>query len=48
MFVKQYTATGTPETSGVICYADLGGNKGNVSGDLVLEMNAAGIWTVTD
>jgi len=39
--------TGTPADDRVICYADLGGNKGNVDGDLTIEMNAAGIFTKT-
>jgi len=43
-----YFYTGTPATERPICYADLGGNKGNVSGDLTLELNAAGIWTLSD
>jgi len=40
-----YKDTGTATTSRVICYADLGGNKGNVDGDLTLQMDASGIWT---
>lgn len=43
-----YVYTGTPATERPICYADLGGNKGNVSGDLTLEINAAGVWTKAD
>lgn len=31
-----------------ICYADLGANKGNVLGDLTLEMNANGIIQITN
>ena len=38
----------TPANDRVICWADLGGDVGNVSGDLTLEMNAAGIWTLTN
>ncbi len=43
-----YYDTGSPATARVCCFADLGGDKGNVSGDLTLEMNAAGIWTMTN
>ena len=43
-----YFYTGTPATERPIVYADLGGNKGNVDGDLTLELNAAGIWTKAD
>lgn len=43
-----YYYTGTPANDRVICYADLGGDVGNVSGDLTLEMNAAGIWVLTN
>lgn len=43
-----YYSTGTPANDRVICYADLGGDVGNVSGDLTLEMNASGIWTLTN
>lgn len=42
-----YYSTGTPANDRVVCYADLGGNKGNDDGDLTLEMNASGIWTLT-
>jgi hypothetical protein len=42
-----YKYTGTPANDRVIAYADLGGNKGNVSGDLTLEMDAAGVFTKT-
>jgi len=40
-----YKSTGTPANDQVICYADLGGDKGNVDGDLVLQMAAGGIFT---
>ena len=43
-----YYYTGTPANERCICYADLGGNVGNVSGDLTLELNAAGIWVLTN
>ncbi|MGB2809122.1 MAG: hypothetical protein WBC22_15370 [Sedimentisphaerales bacterium] len=41
-------ADATPANDRVICYADLGGNVGNTSGDLTLEMNASGIWILTN
>lgn len=40
-----YKDTGNAATSILIAYADFTTNKGNVSGDLVLQMDAAGIWT---
>jgi len=40
--------TGTAATSIPICYADLGGDVGNDAGTLTLELNAAGIWTLSD
>jgi hypothetical protein len=43
-----YIYTGTPANDTPICYADLGGDVGNVSGDLVLEMNAAGVIAITN
>jgi hypothetical protein len=42
-----YKSTGTPANDTPICYADFAADKGNVAGDLVLEMDAAGIWTDT-
>lgn len=42
-----YKYTGTPANDRVVAYADLGGNKGNVSGDLTLEMDALGVFTKT-
>ena len=41
-----YNNTGAPGTSRVVCYADLGGDKGNVSGDLIVNLDGAGIFTV--
>lgn len=40
-----YKSTGTPDTSTLLCYIDLGADKGNVDGDLVLSFNEAGIAT---
>ena len=41
-----YKYTGTPAAETPICYADLGGNKGNDDGDLTLELAADGILTL--
>lgn len=38
-----YKATGTPGTSRLIAYIDLGVDKTNVGGDLVLQWSASGI-----
>jgi len=43
-----YEYTGTPATDTPIAFADLGGNKGNVSGDLTLEMHTNGVFTQTN
>lgn len=40
-----YKSTGTPATSTLLCYIDLGADKGNVDGDLVLSFNESGIAT---
>ena len=40
-----YKDTGTASTSPLIAYADFGADKGNVTGDLTLQMDAAGIIT---
>jgi hypothetical protein len=40
-----YKSTGVAGTSRLICYADLGGDKGNVSGPLTLQMDSGGIFT---
>ncbi|MGB8274058.1 MAG: hypothetical protein WCF16_02180 [Alphaproteobacteria bacterium] len=40
-----YKDTGVATTSRLIAYADFGADKGNVSGDLTLQMDAAGIIT---
>ncbi|MGA2937307.1 MAG: hypothetical protein ABSF52_09445 [Syntrophobacteraceae bacterium] len=42
-----YKDTGTNSTSFLICYADLGGNKSNTGGSLTLQIDAAGIFTLT-
>ncbi len=41
-----YKDTGTPGTSPLIAYYDFGSDKGNVSGDLTLQLDAAGIATL--
>jgi hypothetical protein len=41
-----YKDSGTPATSPLIAYADLGGDKGNVAGDLTIEFDALGIFTL--
>lgn len=41
-----YKYTGTPANDVPVCYADLGGDKGNVSGDLTLEIDADGVFTI--
>lgn len=41
-----YKYTGTPAAETPICYADLGGDKGNNDGDLTLELAADGIFTL--
>jgi hypothetical protein len=38
-----YKDTGTPSTSPLIAYNDFGSDKGNVDGDLTLEMDTDGI-----
>lgn len=40
-----YKDTGVAATSTLIAYIDLGADKGNVDGDLILQFNAAGIIT---
>lgn len=40
-----YKDTGTAATSTLIGWCDFGADKGNVSGDLILNFNAAGILT---
>lgn len=42
-----YKDTGTNGTSHLICYADLGGNKSIQGGSLTLQIDAAGIFTLT-
>jgi len=42
-----YKNTGTPANDTPIAYADLGGDKGNVDGDLTLEIDADGVFTVS-
>jgi len=43
-----YKSTGSTATDGLIAYADIGSSKGNVAGDLTLEMSASGIFTATN
>lgn len=40
-----YKDTGTASTSVLIAYADFGSDKGNVSGDLTVELDTDGIFT---
>lgn len=40
-------SAGASSTDLLIAYADFGSDKGNVSGDLVLQMDATGIFTVS-
>lgn len=40
-----YKDTGTAATSSLIGWIDFGADKGNVSGDLILQWNASGIVT---
>jgi hypothetical protein len=44
-YAVMYVDTGTDATSQLISYADLGASVGNVSGDLVLQWDAAGLLT---
>jgi len=41
-----YKDTGTPSTSPLVCYIDLGGDKSSASGDFTLSWNAEGIINV--
>lgn len=41
-----YKSTGTDSTSTLIGYIDFVSDKGNVSGDLTIQWNASGIFTV--
>lgn len=43
-----YYSTGTPANDRVIVYADLGGDVGNTTEILTLELNPSGIWTLTN
>ena len=43
-----YKNTSSASTDGLIAYADIGSSKGNVAGDLTLEMSASGIFTATN
>ena len=47
-YAVAYVNTGTPANDTPICFADLGGDKGNNDGDLTLEINAAGVWAKTN
>lgn len=40
-----YRDTGTASTSELIAYNNFGSDKGNVSGDLTVSLDASGIWT---
>lgn len=42
-----YKDTGTPGTSHLIAYADLGGDKSIQGGSLTLQIDAAGVFTLT-
>ena len=41
-----YKYNASDASAGVIAYYDLGSNKGNVSGDLTLQLSAAGLFTL--
>lgn len=41
-----YYDTGTTTTSPLQGYIDFGGNKGNVTGDLTIQWNGSGIFTI--
>lgn len=38
-----YMSTGTPSTSPLIVYSNLGADKGNVGGDLIFQWHASGL-----
>jgi hypothetical protein len=42
-----YKDTGTPATSPLIAYHDFGSDKGNVDGDLTIQLDSAGIATIS-
>lgn len=42
-----YKDTGVAATSNLIAYNDFGSDKGNVSGDLTIQLDAAGIATLS-
>jgi hypothetical protein len=46
-YVILYKYTGTMSTSPLICYASLGANKSNQGGSLTLQIDAAGVFTLT-
>jgi len=46
LYQSTSSASGTADI--LIAYADIGNSKGNVAGDLTLEMSAAGIFTATN
>jgi hypothetical protein len=46
-FAILYKDTGTPATSPLIAYHDFGSDKGNVDGDLTIQLDAAGIATIS-
>lgn len=45
-YAIMYKDTGTPSSSPLMAYYDLGSNKGNVDGDLTFQLDAAGIFTL--
>jgi hypothetical protein len=42
-----YKSTGTLSTSPLICYASFGANKSNQGGSLTLQIDSAGVFTLT-
>ena len=42
-----YKDTGTPATSNLVCFLDFSTDKGNIVGDLILQLDAAGIFTLS-
>jgi hypothetical protein len=42
-----YKDTGTPSTSPLVAYHDFGSDKGNVDGDLTVQLDSAGIATIS-
>lgn len=46
-YAVMYKDTGTNTTSPLICYHDFGSSKGNVDGDLSIQLSASGIMTLS-